>query len=90
MQVQSLGWEDPLEKEMAIHSNILDWKIPCTEEPGRLQPTGLQRVDASEQLSTHTDARNDLKSKQILQWMTLKQQAVLRNCRNMPQLKKIK
>ena len=42
--VQSLGWKDPLEKEMAIHSNILAWKIPWTEEPGRLQSTGSQRV----------------------------------------------
>ena len=36
-QVQSLGWEDPLEKGMAIHSSILAWRIPWTEEPGRLQ-----------------------------------------------------
>ena len=43
-QVQSLGWEDPLEKEMAIHSSILAWKIPRTEEPGELQSMGLQRV----------------------------------------------
>ena len=35
--VQSLGWEDPLEKEMATHSSILAWKIPWMEEPGRLQ-----------------------------------------------------
>ena len=40
----SLGWEDPLEEEMAAHSSILAWGIPCTEEPGRLQSTGLQRV----------------------------------------------
>ena len=38
--VQSLGWEDPLEKEMATHSSILAWKIPRTEEPGRLQSMG--------------------------------------------------
>ena len=44
MQLQSLGWEDPLEKEMATHSSILAWRIPGTEEPGVLQPTGLQRV----------------------------------------------
>ena len=43
-QVQSLGWEDPLEKEMATHSSILAWRIPLTEEPGRLQSTGSQRV----------------------------------------------
>ena len=42
--VQSLVWEDPLEKGMAIHSSILAWKIPWTEEPGRLQSMGLQRA----------------------------------------------
>ena len=42
--VRSLGREDPLEKEMATHSSILAWKIPWTEEPGRLQSMGLQRV----------------------------------------------
>ena len=43
-QVRSLGQKDPLEKEMAIHSNTLAWKIPWTEEPGRLQSMGSQRV----------------------------------------------
>ena len=43
-QVQSLGQEDPLEKEMPTHSSILAWEIPCTEEPGGLQSMGLQRV----------------------------------------------
>ena len=43
-QVQSLGWEDPLQKEMVTHSSILAWKIPWTEEPGRLQSMGSQRV----------------------------------------------
>ena len=43
-QVQSLGWEDPLEKEMATHSSILAWRIPWTEEPDRLQSTGSPRV----------------------------------------------
>ena len=42
--VRSLGWEDPLEKEMATHCSILGWKIPRTEEPGRLQSMGSQRV----------------------------------------------
>ena len=42
--VQPLGWEDPLEKEMPAHSSILAWKIPWTEEPGRLWSTGWQRV----------------------------------------------
>ena len=43
-QVQSLGQEDPPEKEMATHSSILAWRIPWTEEPGGLQSMGLQRV----------------------------------------------
>ena len=43
-QSESLGREDPLEKEMATHSSTLAWEIPWTEEPGRLQPMGLQRV----------------------------------------------
>ena len=42
--VRSLGWEDPLEKEMETHSSILAWRIPWTEEPGGLQSMGLQRV----------------------------------------------
>ena len=42
--VQSLSWEDPLEKGMATHSNILAWRIPLTEEPGELQSKWLQRV----------------------------------------------
>ena len=42
--VPSLGWEDPLEKEMATHSSTLVWKIPWTEEPGRLQSMGSQKV----------------------------------------------
>ena len=43
-QVQFLGWEDSLEKEMAIHSSTLPWKIPWTEDPDRLQSMGSQRV----------------------------------------------
>ena len=43
-QVQSLGREDPLEKEMTTHSSTIAWKIPWTEEPGRLQSMGMQRV----------------------------------------------
>ena len=42
--VRSLGWEDPLEKEMATHSSLLAWKISCAEQPGGLQSMGLQRV----------------------------------------------
>ena len=43
-QIQLLGWEDPLKKEVASHSSILAWRIPCTEKHGRLQPMGSQRV----------------------------------------------
>ena len=43
-QVRSLGWEDPLEGEMTTHSSTLAWKIPWTEEPGRLQSMESQRV----------------------------------------------
>ena len=48
--VRSLGWEDPLEKEMAIHSRTIAWEIPWTEEPGRLQPMGHKELDTTEQL----------------------------------------
>ena len=47
MWVQSLGQEDPLEKEMATHSRIFAWKIPWTEEPGRVQFMGLQGLDTT-------------------------------------------
>ena len=43
MWVRSLGWEDPLEKEMETHSSILYWEIPLIEEPGGLQSMGLQK-----------------------------------------------
>ena len=45
MQVQSLGWEDPREKEMATHSSIFAYRIPWTEEPGGLWSIGSKRVD---------------------------------------------
>ena len=45
MQVWSLGWEDPLKKEMATHSSILAWESPWTEESGGLQSIGLQELD---------------------------------------------
>ena len=51
VQVQSLGWDEPLQKEMATHSSILAWKILRTEEPGMLQSMGSQR------------ARHDLETK---------------------------
>ena len=51
--VQFLGWEDPLEKEMAIHSSTIAWKIPWTEEPGRLQSMGSKESDTTERLHFH-------------------------------------
>ena len=55
--VQSLGWEDPLEEEIATHSSILAWEIPWTEEPGGLQSMGSQRVgqDLATKHSTETN-----------------------------------
>ena len=55
-QVQSLGWEDSLEKEMAIHSRTIAWKIPWTEEPGRLQSTGSQSWTRLSDFTIVTDA----------------------------------
>ena len=52
MRVWSLGWEDPLEKEMATHSSILAWKIPWREDPGGLQSMGHTESDTAELLST--------------------------------------
>ena len=52
-RLQSLGWEDPLEKEMATHSSTHAWKIPWMEKPGGLQSTGLQRVGSTERLHFH-------------------------------------
>ena len=48
-QVQSLGWENPLEKEMATHSSILAWRIPRTEEPGGYSPQGHKESNMTEQ-----------------------------------------
>ena len=59
MQVQSLGQEDPLEKEMATHSNIPAWKIPWTEETGGLQSVGWQRVE-HDWATEHTHSTSDL------------------------------
>ena len=65
-QVRSLGQEDPLEKAMATHSSTVAWKIPWTEEPGRLQSTGWQRVGHDWATSLHH--MNKLKIRQ-LGWM---------------------
>ena len=52
-QVRFVGWEDPLEKEMATHSSILAWRIPWTEEPDRLQSMGSQESDTPWGLNHH-------------------------------------
>ena len=53
MQVRSLGWEDPLEKEMATDPSMLAWDTPWTEEPGGLQSMGPQKSDTTERLNHH-------------------------------------
>ena len=55
--VWSLGWEDPLEKEMVIHSSILAWEIPWTEEPDELQSMGLQKVGHDWVINTMTNMK---------------------------------
>ena len=62
-QVWSLGWEDPLEKEMATHSSILAWKISWTEEPGGLQSMGRQESGTTERLTQHIVMLNPCKPK---------------------------
>ena len=52
-QVQSLGWDDPLEEEMTTHSNNLAWEIPWTEDPGELQSMGSQRVQCDREAEQH-------------------------------------
>ena len=52
-QVRSLGWEDPLEKEMAAHSSILAWKIPWVSEPCSYRPWGRKESDMTERLHFH-------------------------------------
>ena len=59
-QVQSLGWYDPLEKEMLTHSSILAWKIPWTEEPGGQQSKGRKESDVIEWLSMHILSNNHI------------------------------
>ena len=72
VQVWFLGQEDPQEKEIATHSNIIAWKIPWTEEPGGLQSVGLQRVRCI-WLKHNTKAREQVKDKlagtSLVQWL---------------------
>ena len=61
--VRSLGWEDPLEKEMATDSSTLAWKIPWTEEPGGIQSVGLQRVQCNRATSLFPIYKNQREEK---------------------------
>ena len=65
MWFQSLAQEDSLEKEMATHFSSLAYKIPWTEEPGRLQSTGSKKSDMDEHTHTHTHLN---KASQVAQW----------------------
>ena len=65
MWFQSLAQEDSLEKEMATHFSSLAYKIPWTEEPGRLQSTGSKKSDMDEHTQTHTHLN---KASQVAQW----------------------
>ena len=58
IQVRSLGQEDPLEKEMAIHSSTIAWKIPWTEEPGNYSPWGRKESDTTERLHFQSRERS--------------------------------
>ena len=70
-RVQSLGQEDPLEKETAIHSSTIAWKIPWTEELGRLQSNGSQKLDTTERL--HFTSRRDSEGTSlVVQWLRLR------------------
>ena len=70
-QVQSLGQQDPLEKETATHSSVLAWRIPRTEEPGGLQSTGWQRVryDLSDLARTHSHKCPSLLGNGTCEWL---------------------
>ena len=64
MRVRSLGWEDPLKEGTAIHSSILAWRTPWTEELGGLRSMGSQSQTLPKQLSTHT--HETIKSRQFI------------------------
>ena len=67
MWVQSLGQEDPLEKEMATHSSILDWEMPQIEEPGKLQSMGLQKSQAWLCNWAHMQIQHGLLNKPVME-----------------------
>ena len=70
--LRSLGWKDPLEKEMAIHSSILAWRIPWTEEPGGHSPWGHKESDTTEQVSTPAQCpSHTVMLRSVFTWMAL-------------------
>ena len=69
IQVRSLGQEDPLEKGMTTHSSILAWRIPWTEEPGRLQSMGSQRAGHGWVTFTFTFKKVIIQSTETLDWV---------------------
>ena len=79
--VHSLGWEDPLEKEVATHSSILAWKIPWMEEPGRLLSMGSKRVRHDWVTSlTHRYYRDDMKSSPLILSLATKCTSLVVQC----------
>ena len=70
MQVQSLGWEDSLEKGMATHSNSLAWRIPWTEAPGGLQSMGGKELDVTERLTL--SLAHTYETSLMVQWLGLR------------------
>ena len=72
MEIRSLGWEDPLKVVMATLSSILAWRIPWTEEPGRLQPIGLQSQTRVKWLRTH--AGNSIKKEDLNIYVKIRHQ----------------
>ena len=69
-QVQSLGWEDPLEKETATHSSVLAWEIPLTEEPGGLQSMGSES-DTTSQLNNQNREKQIKTLKRFLKYLSI-------------------
>ena len=69
--VRLLGWEDPLEKEMAAHSSILAWKILWTWEPGGYSPQGSKELDMTERAHTHTPLTGNAAAAAAAKWLQL-------------------
>ena len=77
IQVQSLGWDDPLEEEMATHSSILAWRVPWTEEPGGLRSIRSQRIRYNRSNLSHThiyriDKQQDPTMQHYIQYAKIK------------------